>query len=151
MTDADSQPQASSQDLEHLSLLVAFHYVVAGLLVLVGSFPIFHLVMGLSILFRPELVGGADQSGMPIAIFGLMFTLIPIGIIGLFWTIAGLTVRAGRCMKRRQSHTFCVVMAAVVCCFVPFGTVLGVLSLLVLMRPGVKALFVQADAQAAVF
>jgi hypothetical protein len=32
-------------------------------------------------------------------------------------------------------------MAAVACIFVPFGTVLGVLTIIVLTRPSVRALF----------
>ena len=36
---------------------------------------------------------------------------------------------------------FHYVVAGIECIFMPFGTVLGVLTLLVLMRPSVKALF----------
>ena len=32
-------------------------------------------------------------------------------------------------------------MAAISCAFMPFGTVLGVFTLIVLLRPGVKELF----------
>jgi len=36
---------------------------------------------------------------------------------------------------------FCLVMAGVECIFTPFGTVLGVLTIIVLVRPSVKELF----------
>jgi hypothetical protein len=36
---------------------------------------------------------------------------------------------------------FCLVMASITCMFMPFGTVLGVFTLIVLMRPSVKPLF----------
>ena len=36
-------------------------------------------------------------------------------------------------------------MAAIECMFFPFGTVLGVLTIIVLIRPSVKPLFVQAS------
>jgi hypothetical protein len=36
---------------------------------------------------------------------------------------------------------FCLVVAGVSCLFMPFGTILGVLSLIVLNRPSVKLLF----------
>ena len=36
---------------------------------------------------------------------------------------------------------YCLVVAAVECIFMPFGTVLGVFTIIVLMRPGVKERF----------
>ena len=42
---------------------------------------------------------------------------------------------------------FCVVTAGVMCAFAPFGTVLGVFTLLVLHRPAVKAAFAASTPQ----
>ncbi len=36
---------------------------------------------------------------------------------------------------------FCLVMACVACLFMPFGTVLGVFTIIVLARPSVQTLF----------
>ena len=36
---------------------------------------------------------------------------------------------------------FCLVMGAVECVFMPFGTVLGIFTIIVLMRESVKPLF----------
>jgi hypothetical protein len=41
----------------------------------------------------------------------------------------------------------CFVVAAIECIFMPFGTVLGVFTIIVLSRPSVKALF-QSEAAA---
>ena len=64
---------------------------------------------------------------------------------GLFilagWIFAGCLIAAGRHLQQRRRHTFCLVMAAVACMFMPFGTVLGVFSIIVLIRPSVKELF----------
>jgi hypothetical protein len=56
-------------------------------------------------------------------------------------TIAICIIAAGRCLARRTRYTFILVMAAVECMIVPFGTVLGVLTIIVLSRDKVKRLF----------
>jgi len=43
---------------------------------------------------------------------------------------------------------FCVVMAGIACMFMPFGTVLGVFTLVVLTKPVVRELFDGAPAVA---
>ena len=61
------------------------------------------------------------------------------GIVPL--TASALIAFAGRCLRRRRRYTFCLVVAAISCAFVPFGTVLGIFTLVVLTRPGVKPMF----------
>jgi hypothetical protein len=51
---------------------------------------------------------------------------------------------AGRAIRRRENYTFCVIVAALSCMLMPFGTVLGVLTIVVLMRPSVKEMFGRA-------
>ncbi len=48
---------------------------------------------------------------------------------------------AGRKLARRRSWTFCLVVASIECLFMPYGTVLGVFTIIVLLRPTVKELF----------
>jgi hypothetical protein len=57
------------------------------------------------------------------------------------WTFAVLVLIAGRFIARRKHYTLCFVMACVDCLSVPFGTVLGVFTILVLNRQSVKELF----------
>jgi hypothetical protein len=57
------------------------------------------------------------------------------------WTLAAFVFAAGRCIKRRKRHLFCIIVAGVSCLFMPFRTALGVCSFMVLSRPSVKALF----------
>ena len=150
-TAAASLPHAevTSQDLEHLRLLSIFHYVVAGLIALFGSFPILHLVIGLTFLFSPDSVmasGGTEKW-----LFGVMFTVIPGIIIAMSWLTAFMMATAAARLRQQRSHTFCLVMAAIACCFAPLGTVLGVFTILVLSRPSVRSLFSENDALASAF
>jgi hypothetical protein len=54
---------------------------------------------------------------------------------------AALVAYAGRCVSRTRHWTFVIVIAALSCAFFPFGTALGVFTILVLSKPEVKALF----------
>jgi hypothetical protein len=133
-----SEP-AANQDAEHLRLLSIFHYVCAGLAALFACFPLIHLAFGLVLLLAPELFGPAKDPPPPF--LGWFFVILAGLIMVLGWTFAGLMAWAGRNLARRRRYTFCLVMAALACMFMPFGTVLGVFTIMVLVRPSVKALF----------
>jgi hypothetical protein len=130
-----------NQDEEHLRLLTIFHYVVAGLAGLFSCFPIIHLVMWLFILFAPTKFSGGQPAQAPAEFIGWIF-VIAAGFFILFGlTFTGFVLAAGRCLAKRKAYTFCLVMACVECLFMPFGTVLGVFSIVVLNRATVKQLF----------
>ncbi|HLX71993.1 MAG TPA: hypothetical protein VKV04_20450 [Verrucomicrobiae bacterium] len=126
-----------NQDEEHLRLLSIFHYVCAGLGALCACFPIFHLILGLILTLHPESLG-KDQ---PPTWFGDFIVAFASAIILSGWIFAGLLAYAGHCLARRKHYTFCIVMAGISCMFMPFGTLLGIFSIVVLLRPSVKALF----------
>jgi hypothetical protein len=135
-----SEVTPQNQDADQLRLLSIFHYVCGGMMALFACFPIIHLVMGLVFMFIPQKSG----DGPPPALIGAFFVVIALIIILLGWAIAGLVAWAGRCLSRRIHYTFCLVMAAIECMFMPVGTVLGVFTIIVLIRPSVKLLFDQA-------
>jgi hypothetical protein len=124
------------QDRDHLQLLTIFHYVVAGLAALFACIPFLHFFMGLA--FATGLFGEGEREATVIGI-GLMAVTGVIILAG--WTFAGLVLWAGRNLAKRTRYTFCLVMAGVQCIFMPFGTVLGVFTIIVLMRDSVKAEF----------
>jgi len=72
---------------------------------------------------------------------GWFFIVLGSMFVLLGWTCAiFMMVTAGK-LRRRESRLFCCVMAGIACVSVPLGTVLGVFTLIVLMRPSVQALF----------
>jgi hypothetical protein len=71
----------------------------------------------------------------------LLFVIMGGIFFVLGWTYAILVFFAGRFIARRKNYTYCFVVACVECLLMPMGTVLGVFSIIVLNRPGVKALF----------
>jgi hypothetical protein len=128
-----------NQDEEHLRLLSIFHYVCAGLAAFFACIPIIHLILGLVLTFSPESFGPGKDA--PPRLFGLFFAAFAAVMILLGWAFAACLAYAGRCLGQRKNYTFCLVMAGVACVFMPFGTVLGVFSIIVLARPSVKTLF----------
>jgi hypothetical protein len=131
--------QQPTLDNEHLRLLSIFHYVVSGLAALFACISIIHLVIGLFFIFAPQKFG--QGSNQPPALIGWFFVGFASALILLGWTYAILVLIAGRFIARRKHYTFCFVMAAVECLFMPFGTVLGVFTILVLNRGSVKEMF----------
>jgi hypothetical protein len=127
------------QDEEHLRLLAIFHYVVAGLAALISLFPIFHLIIGIVMIVASDKFTGNGQP--PPAFIGWIFVVFASVFIAIGWTVAALILTAGRFLAKRKHYQFCFVMACIECLFMPFGTVLGVFTILVLSRESVKPLF----------
>jgi hypothetical protein len=141
----NSQPeeQKMTRDEEHLRLLSIFHYVVSGLAALFALFPIIHLVIGLIVIFAPGKFAGHGQEQMPASLIGWFFVIFALMFITIGWTFAVFILTAGRFLARRKHYTFCIVMAGIECMFMPFGTVLGAFTIVVLLQEPVKQLFVQ--------
>ena len=131
---------ATAQNREQLRLLAIFHYIVVGLAGLFSLFPVIHLVMGIAMV-----TGRMDAAEADAVLFGWFFILFAAGMIIVGLSFAICLLLAGRFLARRVHYTFCFVMAALACMFFPFGTVLGIFTIIVLSRTGVKDLFDQPD------
>jgi hypothetical protein len=127
------------QDQDHLRLLTIAHYAYAGILALFACFPIIHLTIGLALLTHPGAIG-AGKTPAP-AFVGLLFAIIGGLFVLIGWTLAICTFFAGRFLARRKHYVFCLIVAGANCTTMPFGTALGVFTIIVLLRPSVKALF----------
>jgi len=130
-------------DDEHLKLLSVFHYVLGGLTALFGCMPFIHVAIGVAMIMGK--MSSSTGNGPPPE-FGWLFVGMGAIAIIVIWTMAILLlVSAGR-LKKRRSWIFCFVVACVSCLFTPFGTVLGVFTIIVLLRDSVKASFAQVRA-----
>ena len=128
-------------DRDHLRVLAICHYILAGLCFVAGLFPVIHLVIGIVIV--TEGVGGQKPppKGPPPEFIGWMFIGIASAVIVSSWALAAGLVAAGRCLTRRTSRTFCLVVAGFACLFQPLGLILGVFTFVVLMRSSVRDAF----------
>ena len=156
------------QTREHLRLLSIFHYVTGGIGYLFSLIPIIHLSLGLFFLFAPEdffetgvhpmlptevsteVSPAPDQAPVPTLnpnaifparLFGTIFTVVALVIIIAGFTLSTLIVVAGRRLAQHRSHTFCLIIGGIECLFMPFGTVLGVFTIITLLKPEARQLF----------
>ena len=132
------------RDAEQLQLLAIFHWVVAGLTALCSFFPVIHLFLGIAAVSGK--LHGSNSGGVEQA-FGWFFIVFASGLILMGLTLASCLAIAGRCIARREYRTFCLVIAGISCAFFPFGTALGVFTIVVLSRESVRALFANAAAK----
>jgi len=127
-----------STDIENLRLLAVFHYVVAGLAGLFSLFPLFHVTMGV-LLVAGKLGDPNEQSAD--RLFGTLFIIMGICMLVIGFAYAACMALAGRYLTHHRNYIFCLVMAALSCAFFPFGTVLGVFTIMVLQKDSVRQLF----------
>ena len=138
-----------TDDEEHLKLLSVFHYVVGALGALIACFPLIHVAVGILMVAHPASMNAGRPALLPFAVMGYGFILIGGLLVLAGWAGAICTMASGYYLARRKKRTFSVVMAAVLCMFVPFGTVLGVFTILVLSRESVKQRYAGRAAAAA--
>jgi hypothetical protein len=125
------------------------YYVLGGIFVPVSLFFLNFGVPSDSRLFFD--VGNRFQPVAALAI-GPFFTAIDMAVssvragIGLFAfaigiAMAALTVYCGRCIAQRKNLTFVYILAGILCTNMPLGTLLGVLTFVVLSNDHTKSLF----------
>lgn len=126
-----------NKDLEHLRWLSIGFYVNAGISTLFALIPFIHLFIGIA------MVSGSfeNEKNPPPPFFGWMFIGLAVFFITAGLALAICNFLAGRFLKRQTKYTFCFVLAIINCFFAPFGTVLGVFAIIVLLQDSVKALF----------
>ena len=127
-----------NNDAEHLRLLSIFHFVVGGLAALFSLLPAMHVFMGIAMV-SGRFDEGPNQTEA--RFFGWFFIILASAMIAAGLAFATSMIFAGRFLTRRVNYTFCLVVAALECVFVPFGTVLGVFTIVALQRPSVKEMF----------
>ena len=131
-----------TRDEEHLRLLSIFHYVLAALAGLFSLFPLIHVTIG------ALMVSGRFESQTPDErLFGWMFIAMGSAFMAGGLAFSVCLALAGRYLSQRRRYLFCLVMAALACMFVPFGTVLGVLTIITIQKESVRQLFAPPPSQ----
>jgi hypothetical protein len=130
-----------NQDKEHLRLLAIFHYIVAGLAALFSFFPLLYTTIGAIFIFVARHGTSKPGEELPPEFLGWIFVGLGSFLFLLGIAMAICILIAGRCLSRRRRYSFALVMACIECLFLPFGTILGVFTIIVLSRESVRALF----------
>ena len=129
-------------DDDQLDLLGIFHYLAgwAGVIGLVIGQS--YAIGGFAMLSDPQKYT-ADGRMAPDEIGILGMLMIVGGAVGA--AIAGMMTLfmawSGYCLRKRRNRVLSMLVAVVSCLCFPLGTVLGILTLIVLNRPAVKAIY----------
>lgn len=130
-----------ARDSEQLKLLAIFHYVFAALAVFGLAFLVFHYMLMSSFMHDPRAWTGNPASGQPPRAFLDLFVWFYV-FMGFFCVLGGaLNLAVGRFLRQRRHRLFCQIVAGLNCLQMPFGTLLGVFTLVALGRDGVRAAF----------
>jgi hypothetical protein len=146
---------------ERLRLLALGYYVKGAMGAVFISFLLFHFVFLLGFSFIPESAWNPPpkpattaeslsvtpspsprpvNQGPPVVMFRIFAAVIGV-IILLGWTFGALTIYAGRCVQKRQHRTFIYVMAGLNCPLIPWGTLLGIATFMLLQTPVARSEF----------
>lgn len=163
----DPPPLDSTRQIiavDRLRLLSIAYYISGGIGAAMVSFLLFHffLVLGMSFI-PPDAWSHGTPTPRP------AYTLAPglpapattvahksdapppwlfrviAGVIGfiilLGWTLGGLTIYAGHCIRKRKHKILIYTMAGLNCIWIPYGTILGIATILLFQWPEVQAEF----------
>jgi hypothetical protein len=81
---------------------------------------------------------------LPPEFLGWIFAGLGLVLFLLGIAMALCILIAGRGLSVRKGYTFALAMACIECLFVPFGTILGVFTIVALSRESLRALFLAA-------
>jgi hypothetical protein len=128
-------------DVEQIKLLSIFHFVVAGLALAGILFLLVHYLM-MNTLFSNPMIWKSSRNVTPppkelFAIF-IWFYFFLGGAL-----VAGslLNLLSGIFLLQRRHRVFSLVVAGLNCLQIPFGTVLGVFTIVVLSRGSVRVVY----------
>jgi hypothetical protein len=129
--------QQARRDAEHLKLLSIFHFILAALGLFGIAFLALHFAVMRAIFMNPEMWKN-EKSGPPPEIFlkllmwGYAFGLVVILTGGVLNLLSGVFIR------KRRHRMFSIIIGGLNCLHVPFGTLLGVFTILILSRESVR-------------
>jgi hypothetical protein len=125
-----------NRDQDHLRLLSVFHYVMGGLVACCSCFPLFSLTFGILLA-----TGRIDDHDPDAGTVGVVLSVLSAVTALATLAFAVGVILSGIFLSQRRHYTFCLVIAALLCLNAPLGTVLGVLTIMVLMRESVRQSF----------
>jgi hypothetical protein len=129
-------------DAKHLEILSIFHFVGAGLAIVGILFLFVHYEIMHTMFTNPALWQNQKQPPPfpPEELFNVFkwFYLIA----GFWFVLSGvLNVVSAFCLRAKKHRTFSLIVAGINCLHIPLGTVLGVFTIIVLVRDSVQELY----------
>jgi hypothetical protein len=128
-------------DADHLRLLSIFHYVGAGLAVLGLGFLAVHYLFFHAFFDNPAMWNNQKGAVPPPRELFALFRWFYV-VFGVWLVVSGVAnLLSGAFIGRRKHRTFSLVVSVLNCIHIPLGTVLGVFTIIVLLRPSVRDVY----------
>jgi hypothetical protein len=128
-------------DDEHLRLLSIFHFVGAGFALLGMLFLLMHYAIMNAFVFNPEFWKSQKNVPPPPLEFMKMFVWFYIFFGTLLATACVLNLLSGIFLRQKRHRIFSLVVGGLNCLQIPFGTILGVFTIIVLSRDSVRVIY----------
>jgi hypothetical protein len=126
-------------DNEHLKMLSIFHYVLAGFAFAGLLFLCLHFLIVTAVFTSPGIFNSPkNHSGPPVAFLLPFFMVFYLVFGGMLVTAGVLNLLSANFLRQRTHRTFSLVVAGLNCMQIPFGTALGVFTIMVLTRLSVR-------------
>ncbi|MGD0479812.1 MAG: hypothetical protein ABSA42_06545 [Terracidiphilus sp.] len=128
-------------DADHLRLLEIFHFVFAGLALVGIGFLGLHYAFMHALFSNPAMWQNQKGGGPPPGQFLAAFVWVYFVLGALLIVAAIANLASGLFIRRRMCRIFSLIVAGVNCIQIPFGTTLGVFTIVVLLRDSVRELY----------
>jgi hypothetical protein len=130
-------PDQRKVDADQLKLLCIFHFIGAGLALVGILFLVLHYTLFRTFLADPNMWAFPKQSPPPANLFLMMKWFY---LVAGIWFLGSSVLNAvsGLCIRARKHRTFTLVVAGMNCLHMPLGTLLGVFTIIVLVRDSVR-------------
>ena len=132
--------QQARRDAEHLKVLAIFHFILAALGLLGIAFLAFHFVLMSAIFTNPEMWKNAKGGPPPAILLKLMLGGYAFGVVVML-TGGVVNLLSGLFIRKRRHRMFSIIIGGLNCLHVPFGTLLGVFTILILSRDSVRRVY----------
>jgi ABC-type phosphate transport system permease subunit len=126
-------------DLEHLRWLSIAHYVLSAVIAVFGCCGFIYVGMGAAFIMAPEAID--EPAGAESTLMGGFMAMLGVCFMAFAWGLAVALYLSGRWLTAHRHWLFCVIVACVSMLCQPLGTILGIFTLIVLLRSSVKVLF----------
>jgi hypothetical protein len=135
----------------NLRLLSIFHCIVGGFILFFLSMPLIILALGFVdiissesilkvIVISSELMVESGGDMLPRFLGTIVLGVVIIFYLMIFGVAVSMLV-SGIFLSRRKHYLFSLIVACIECIFIPFGTILGIFTAIVLSRDSIKGLY----------
>ena len=121
---------------------------MGALAALFSFFPLLYTSVGVIFIYAARHSTAKSGEELPPEFLGWILAVLGFLLFAIGIAMAICILIAGRSLALSKRYLFAMVMACIECLFIPFGTILGVFTIVVPSRESVRELFSASSMQA---